>query len=184
MRDIESRIDLAKHFAELGFKKGAEIGVYEGHYSKILLDNIPDLKLFCVDDWNEGNYRRKAYPIAVKVLEDYPDVIIIRKVSIEAAKEVEDESLDFIFIDAAHDYKNVKADIEAWSKKVKVGGILSGHDMHKFHFSRNTGVLDAVNEFVKKNDIELNIIDWYKKTSDKNDQTPCWWFVKDKEYKK
>ena len=52
----------------------------------------------------------------------------IRKTSLDAAELYTDSSLDFVFIDAAHDYKNVRADILAWKEKVKPGGILSGHD--------------------------------------------------------
>lgn len=52
----------------------------------------------------------------------------IRLSSLEAVTLYDDESLDFVFIDAAHDYGNVKADIEAWYKKVKPGCIIAGHD--------------------------------------------------------
>jgi predicted O-methyltransferase YrrM len=46
----------------------------------------------------------------------------------EAAKQVEDGSLDFVFIDADHSYEGVKADIEAWDPKVREGGYVIGHD--------------------------------------------------------
>lgn len=40
-------------------------------------------------------------------------------------------SADLVFLDAAHDYKNVRTDIEAWLPVVKSGGIIAGHDFDK-----------------------------------------------------
>ena len=48
--------------------------------------------------------------------------------SVEAAARVSDHSFDFVYIDARHDYESVKEDLEAWSAKVRPGGILAGHD--------------------------------------------------------
>jgi len=54
---------------------------------------------------------------------------IIRKTSCRAAKEdVKDNSLDFVFLDANHTYESVREDIELWTPKVRVGGLISGHD--------------------------------------------------------
>ena len=50
--------------------------------------------------------------------------------SIEASKLYEDNSLDFVLIDAAHDYENVKEDIKHWFPKVKKGGVMAGDDYH------------------------------------------------------
>lgn len=52
----------------------------------------------------------------------------IRTTSIEASKLYENESLDFVFIDAAHDYESIKSDIEHWYPKVKRGGYIAGDD--------------------------------------------------------
>jgi predicted O-methyltransferase YrrM len=52
----------------------------------------------------------------------------IQKPSIEAASDYEAESLDFVYIDASHDYDNVVKDINAWYPKIKPSGILAGDD--------------------------------------------------------
>lgn len=55
-------------------------------------------------------------------------VKIINKPSVEAAELFADESIDFIYIDAAHEYDDLVADIKAWLPKVKTGGIVAGDD--------------------------------------------------------
>ena len=55
---------------------------------------------------------------------------IIKDYTTEAAKDVADESLDFVFIDADHSYMGVMRDVGAWAPKVKKGGMIIGHDIH------------------------------------------------------
>ena len=57
-----------------------------------------------------------------------------------------DNSVDFAFIDAAHDYESVKKDILAWLPKIKEGGIIAGHDYQNPGFP---GVERAVKEVFK-----------------------------------
>jgi len=66
----------------------------------------------------------------------------IRAPSVQAADEFADESADFVYIDAAHDYESVAADLRAWWPKVKVGGWIAGHDYPTWE-----GVQQAVDEF-------------------------------------
>lgn len=67
----------------------------------------------------------------------------IKLPSVEASVLYQDASLDFVFIDGDHRYESVKADIAAWQRKIKPGGILAGHDYgHKNH----SGVKQAVDE--------------------------------------
>ena len=54
----------------------------------------------------------------------------IRMTSLAASDEFMDHSLDFVFLDASHEYKDVKDDIEHWLPKVKIGGTLGGDDMN------------------------------------------------------
>lgn len=69
----------------------------------------------------------------------------------DAVRDYADGSLDFVYIDAAHDYESVKRDIDAWLPKVKDGGILAGDDYNPSW----KGVIDAVNEKFGQNAIEL-----------------------------
>src|SRR3990167_9065203 len=48
---MKNRLELAKYLRELGFKRGAEIGVYDGYNSEVLCKAIHDLKLICVDNY-------------------------------------------------------------------------------------------------------------------------------------
>lgn len=134
------RIVLAKLFATLGFKAGAEIGVERGYYSEILAGLNPDLHLFAIDGWEAYHgYRDHStqatmdalFAEAQKRLSAYPNVEIIKKFSMDALDDIEDESLDFVYIDANHEFQNVVNDICEWQYKVKVGGIIAGHDYIK-----------------------------------------------------
>lgn len=170
---MKNRIELAKYFGRVGFTKGAEIGVWRGRYSEILYQNIPGLKLICVDIWEKDH----IYEDAKKRLTRY-GAKLIKKPSTEAAKDIPDESLDFVFIDADHSYKFVKEDISVWTKKVRRGGIVAGHDYYVFKWSGDSGVIDAVNEYTKKNDYKLSLIEWDKTAPYRDDQVPCWYFTK------
>ena len=75
----------------------------------------------------------------------------IRKPSLEAVHLYVDNSLDFVFIDAAHDYENVTKDIEAWFPKVKTNtGIISGHD-----YAWGPEVKKAVDDFFQPRELKV-----------------------------
>ena len=46
----------------------------------------------------------------------------------ESITDFLDNSLDFVFIDGNHSFEYATEDIAQWSKKVKPGGIVAGHD--------------------------------------------------------
>lgn len=183
MSKLKNRLALIEHFAELGFKVGAEVGTCYGVFAEKMYKTIPDLTLFVVDSWDNAETRRRERVHQRNVewycrnaLANYR-AIIMKMFSVEASKYIADGSLDFVYIDAAHDYENVKADINAWAPKVRKGGIVSGDDWYPFP-SGSTGVIDAVNEYVAQNNIKLNVTEWDRENPERDERQPQWWFVK------
>jgi len=142
----KSRETLGQFFADQNFKVGAEIGVQQGVFSETLLAPNPELKLYLVDSWEcrEGTFILTGgeilestqhivdifYKNTLERLKAYKNIHPIRKSSMDALAEIEDESLDFVYIDANHHFDFVMADIIGWSKKVRSGGVVSGHDYY------------------------------------------------------
>lgn len=173
---MKNRTELAKYFAQLGFKRGAEIGVGSGIFSKRMLEIIPNLNLLCVDSWRRRK-RHKDFYEARKVLMPYSGATVIWAFSVDAAKLIPHEWLDFVYIDADHTYERVKDDILQWAKRVRKGGIVSGHDYFDAKHI-NLGVIKAVDEYVKKIGYELNVTEWDLETPEKDERQPSWWFIK------
>lgn len=131
-----TRDELPELFKELGFKVGAEIGVYKGEYTKIL--STSGAKIYAIDpymaydDYDEKGRDFQArqdylYQKTNRRLSGY-NVTVIRKTSMDAAKDFKPGDLDFVYIDGHHGFKYVAEDLWEWSKIVKKGGIISGHD--------------------------------------------------------
>lgn len=146
-----SRYGLIDCLRELNFNTGAEIGTEHGSYAEKLCGSIPNLKLFCVDPYvtipyYEG-YKEQTevssfYEIAKEKLSKY-NCEIMKMTSMEAVKHFEPNSLDFVFIDGNHHFEFVVNDIIHWSRVVRPGGIVYGHD-----YSDQFHVKQAVNAFM------------------------------------
>jgi predicted O-methyltransferase YrrM len=144
------RDKLVEVFKAFGYTEGAEIGTKKGAYSLTLCQSVPNLHLHCVDPWDgklpygghqftHDRYERTAR----KTLAPH-NVTIHKMTSMDALPLFKDGSLDFVYIDANHDFDHVCSDLIFWSKKVRSGGIVSGHD----YFShRRGGVVKAVDAY-------------------------------------
>ncbi|MCK9351243.1 MAG: class I SAM-dependent methyltransferase [Candidatus Paceibacterota bacterium] len=168
---------------ELGFTVGVELGVCDGLYSEVLCRSNPELKLFSVDMWQEypiyRNFRRQRhydaiYQSAIKRLEPYPNDTIVKKWSMDAVKDFPDESLDFIFIDANHDFEHVTEDIAQWGKKIRKGGIISGHDFKNSRRSLFVSVETVVRAWTQAKRIHP----WFIMVSTAEPKILSWMWVK------
>lgn len=126
---------------KLELKNGAEIGVDVGEFSNKLLKTCSLQKLYGIDFWPDSfgsDYREgffdkngdNRYTQCQNNLKEFIDngrCELIKATSVEAASKFEDNSLDFVYIDGDHSLFMI-LDLIAWQPKIKVGGILSGHD--------------------------------------------------------
>jgi predicted O-methyltransferase YrrM len=72
----------------------------------------------------------------------------LRKFSFDAVADFDDCSLDFVYVDAVHDYEGALRDIVDWWPKLKPGGVIAGHDyLDQINVAGVFGVHTAVNRF-------------------------------------
>jgi hypothetical protein len=151
-----NRESLARLFHLLGFTKGAEIGVERGHYSEILCRENSGVQLACVDAWKAyRGYRDhvdqakldRFFDEARQRLQPYR-VTFVRKFSVDAALDFADGELDFVYLDGNHRLEQVMADLAAWSPKVRVGGIVAGHDYIKAKLPSLMHVPQAIHAWI------------------------------------
>jgi predicted O-methyltransferase YrrM len=162
---IESELKwLAQQAA--GRKQIAEIGAWKGRSTRALADNTTGI-VYVIDTWlgsEEHQQELATHPPDWLLSEfrrntaDLQNIRIFRGTSVEAASTLKTLRFDMIFLDAAHDYENVKADILAWWPLLAPGGILSGHDYGDG--CHGVGVKKAVNELIPDVQIGQNEI-WF-----------------------
>jgi hypothetical protein len=157
---------------------GCEIGVHTGETTVALLENLPLIKEYhAVDPWESyekydgdkyrkpGHKKLKTWTAVmkhfIKETSLFSDKVYIHKMSsVDAVKKFENEYFDWVFIDANHEYPYIKENIELWKKKVKNGGIISGHD---YGNKKWPDIKKAVDEFFYKDSLytDLNSYVWW-----------------------
>jgi hypothetical protein len=170
--------------------KCIELGVYNGEFSRKMLNILKPSKLYLVDPWLSGsdkNGKNETYGNTLggmktaysgegeyqQVIQGFSNeinieqVIVDRNFSYDAVKNYPDDFFDLIYIDSCHLYDCVKSDLSDYLCKLKKEGIMAGHDYSRFD---DFGVIEAVDEFVIKNNFELFILneehnDWALKRS-------------------
>ena len=185
-----SRDDLPQFFVEMGYKAGAEIGVNKGEFSEKFCQ--AGLALYAIDPWKsyqdyeniQGQGRLNSrYENTKRVLAPYPNCTIIKKTSMEAVADFASETLDFVYIDGNHQLKYVTEDLVEWSKRVKKGGLICGHDYIYTNPRTQAGichVIHAVNAYTQA----YKIRNWYligrreRLPEETRDRFRSWIFVK------
>jgi predicted O-methyltransferase YrrM len=144
----------------------AEVGCYTGESTKLFLESNKIAKLYAIDIWNDeiGNFAKMDpnhdFSTVERIFDENMSKFNIEKLKMNLQEALEFlPPLDFIYIDANHDYEFVKDDITNALKKIKKGGLITGHDYN----NESPGVIKAVNEFFGKPDIIFSDSSWLVK---------------------
>ena len=150
---IRSSID-GSHFVEVGSYEGQSAA----YMAVEIINSKKKIKFDCIDTWANHNDIRDTNEVYQRFLNNMNLVIDyinpIRMDSVSASKLYNDNSLDFVYIDADHSYESVKDDIISWLPKVKPGGILAGHDYPM------VSVREAVHDVLGEKNISVNMCSW------------------------
>jgi hypothetical protein len=142
---MSSRNEFGKLLNEMDLLGYAvEVGTHRGVFARTLLKKWKGKMLHCIDPWENlpgyedqarfldggGMSRHDDYEVCVKSLKEYKGRFTLTKAtSMEVVQDFGDETLDFVYIDGDHSYSAVKTDLQAWWPKLKLGGVLAGHDI-------------------------------------------------------
>lgn len=140
---LASRKEIVKVAQAENMTTGAELGVQVGEFASWNLQHWPsNQRYYMIDVWapqenyndlanveidqHNANYERAI--AATNAWKSKRDVK--RMLTTDAAQQIANESVDFIYVDARHDYCGVKEDLENYWSKVRPGGIMAGHDFY------------------------------------------------------
>lgn len=135
-----------------------EIGSYIGESTILFAQHCK--KVYAIDIWENGYDKTDSASelYDMKIIEkafdnrmkEFVNVIKIKGNSKEENLKFENNSLDFVYIDANHQYEHVLEDIDLWLSKIKVGGFIGGHD-----YGHCPGVTRAVGEIFKSKKLRV-----------------------------
>lgn len=129
---IDSRVYFPDMLVELGLSgaQGIEVGAAKGRFSDFLLHRwrpkhwvlidpvkLPQLEQN-LDAWKQDPLLKSSKIEFLQGLSTDEEVL----------SKMPHNEFDFIYIDAAHDYKNVKKELPQYWKRLRSGGLMAGHD--------------------------------------------------------
>lgn len=113
-----------------------EVGLFRGKSFSYLMTEATNsgksLRVYGVDDfsslmgWRIQESIREAF--LLNLAPHAGKYTLIHESSTNAAALFSYAIIDFLFLDASHDYDSVKRDLSAWLPKMKPGSVIAGHD--------------------------------------------------------
>lgn len=155
MAEARTRRILVYFIIERKYQNFVELGVAQGGTMQYILNYEPSASClknyYAIDIWKEyhqkktdNDYWEEKYNEILDLRSKYKQLKVFRDKTVNVAEKFEDHSVDMVFVDADHKYESVKEDILAWLPKIRLGGLMVGHD---FHYG---GVRSAVYEIFEE----------------------------------
>jgi len=162
-------------FVELGVFKGASAA----HMCTSIFNSNKKINFYAID-WFKGSIEHDDMPehfpehlfgsnrdnwLYQHCIENLEPAInlglvnVIKKSAMDALSLFDDNTIDFCFHDASHEYEDLMKELPLWWNKIKPGGYFGGHDYGNWSF---IGVSRAVNKLAEQYDLHIT----YRATED------------------
>jgi hypothetical protein len=178
LRGVDHRDGLSELANDLGLlDQGAELGVYRGDFARVVLSRWHGSRWHLVDSWTNGqdlpysHGQDENMDTAIASVDSFgaQRYKVVRNTTDLAAHTYAEGSLDWVYVDATHTYADCRRDLQTWAPKVRMGGLLSGHDYWNGWqplASYTFGCRDAVDEFaavygLRVHSTKEDVASWY-----------------------
>lgn len=157
------------------YKRGAEIGVFTGQFSELIVQVAKPVKFDAVDPWfvaygeyfpNWGEYSangtletRAAYDAAKHRLGRFSGASVVAMTALDWISTLEENALDWAYVDSTHQYEPTLAELHALADKLTPDGMLLGDDCWSRRDNKHYGVYRAVRDFCRAREFEFVILD-------------------------
>lgn len=150
---------------------GAELGVCRGTNAVQLLFRTEPVVLHLVDIWTPFD-KPQPHDCVDQWYGDHEEYVqklfqkqtasglvkIHRTYTVSWLESIEDQSLDWVFLDSNHRYQCISRELEFCVKKVKKGGLIMGHDYCTVPICWGSSVIRAVQERIQTGEIKMKAI--------------------------
>lgn len=171
---VQSTLTRRSDLALCGAKVIVEVGVYQGHFAKELLETEPLAHVHLVDPWKAmGKETQHAtYADLALTIENILPHMDRCTIHISPSLQTRIESPDLVYLDGDHSYEGVLADCEHWWEQLSPTGILAGHDIFTVD---HLPVTQAVMDFAKRVNKEIYLINGDKNKEGHHVCAPSWY---------
>lgn len=143
---------------------GAELGVFEGDLSALMIEIVKPSKLYLVDvfngmGWSADHFGNNNHGVDMKVQKPLIEarfandpVSVVESCSIAWLKTMPAESVDWVYIDSVHTFEHCSAELNECLRVIRSGGFICGHDYDDYH-----GVKKAVDPFCAAHGLAIEL---------------------------
>lgn len=139
---------------------GAELGVFKGQFSSVLLERTNAKRLHLIDPWyfltphwHWGSGDRSTVRALIRILQRFEKEIESGRIRVHVGDDRQvlttfpERYFDWVYIDSSHFYEHTREELQILAGKMKPAGLIAGDDWQPDPSHRHHGVYKAVTEF-------------------------------------